>query len=242
MQNVTIYNVSVINYHVILLKESFVCKCNWRVRVLKMGRPKYVDSPCNNENNCESISGQAKHVITSSLSPLSCTSGINRHDNTSPEPVESSLASHSSNTPTHLHFSKSKNVDLRTMRMVNQATLAGYNPFRGDFEVEFDNNAENLVCLARSLDDHKNLNSENQTKQTKLSNKLLTELQIVLGECYNSHLKERQKRKEIIKNYGLMNRKGHHRWCTKLQVGFISNIKSINLKIVKLIFLNLMLP
>lgn len=126
-----------------------------------------------------------------------------------------------STTPVHLSFTRSDNVDLRTMRMPNQPSLAGYNPFRGDFKVEYDDNAEQLVILASHLHDIVNLEKRNITKQSTQSNKLLIQLQIVLVECYNSRLKERQRRKKIIKNYGLINRKGLHQCYTKLEVRFM---------------------
>lgn len=126
-----------------------------------------------------------------------------------------------STPPVHLSFTRSNNVDLRTMRMLNQPTLAGYNPFRGDFKVEYDDNAEQLVILASHLHDIVNLEKKNKTKQSTQSNKLLNHLQIALVECYNSRLKERQRRKKIIKNYGLLNRKGLHQYYTKLEVRFM---------------------
>lgn len=124
-------------------------------------------------------------------------------------------------SPSHLNFPKPKNVDLRTMRMLNQEHLCGYNPYRGDFDVEYDNDAEDLMCIAAMLnDDYENDNSSKSNKSEDLK-KLTIDLQLALADCYNSCLKERQKRKYVVKTYGLLNRKGFSQWLTKLQVQYM---------------------
>uniref|UniRef100_A0A1B6FHB6 SWIRM domain-containing protein n=1 Tax=Cuerna arida TaxID=1464854 RepID=A0A1B6FHB6_9HEMI len=115
--------------------------------------------------------------------------------------------------PTHLKFGKPSNTELWKMRQTNDTNLAGYNPFRGDFNIEFNNSAEDMLCLAGMLNDFSSDTVD--TNENEL--KLLEELQIALIEGYNSQLQERQKRKNVIKKLGLINQTGTHQWYTRYE-------------------------
>lgn len=71
--------------------------------------------------------------------------------------------------------------------------FAGYNAPRGDFEIEYDNSAETILS---------NINFENIEEDDPDSD-LIKELQFVMIQQYNERLKERFRRKRIIKNHGL---------------------------------------
>lgn len=73
-------------------------------------------------------------------------------------------------------------------------SVAGYNAARSDFDVEFDANAEQLLAYAVKLTSdpfHSQIN-------------ILRDLQCAIIRIYNKRLKERQRRKDIIRNHGLI--------------------------------------
>ncbi|XP_038059629.1 transcriptional adapter 2-alpha-like [Patiria miniata] len=68
--------------------------------------------------------------------------------------------------------------------------MAGYHPARGDFNTEYDNYAE---CDLRDIYFHNE------------DDKLLTELKFAAVDIHQSRKKERQRRKKIIRDFGLIN-------------------------------------
>ncbi|XP_076289971.1 transcriptional adapter 2A isoform X1 [Lasioglossum baleicum] len=80
-----------------------------------------------------------------------------------------------------------------TPNTLNCKLLAGYNPARSDFEVNFDNHAELII-------------SELDYDEFDLSDnyELGKALQIAMVQAYNNRLKERTRRRRIIRNHGLI--------------------------------------
>lgn len=71
-------------------------------------------------------------------------------------------------------------------------SVAGYNAARSDFELEYDTNAEDLIANL----DHLDPGCSNYN--------VLTELQCAIIKSYNRRLKERERRRRIIKEHGLI--------------------------------------
>lgn len=76
--------------------------------------------------------------------------------------------------------------------------FSGYNAARGDFEIEHDNSAEELLSSV-SFDDVDDGDADNDSDSD-----LMKELKFVMVQHYNERLKERQRRKRIIRNHGLL--------------------------------------
>lgn len=77
---------------------------------------------------------------------------------------------------------------------LNCRMLAGYNAARSDFEVNFDNHAELLVS---------ELNYD-QFDSDDSDNELGRSLQVAVVGAYNNRLKERKRRRKIIRDHGLI--------------------------------------
>jgi transcriptional adapter 2-alpha len=77
---------------------------------------------------------------------------------------------------------------------LNFKLMAGYNAARSDFEINFDNHAELLVA---------NLNYKEFSPKDSYY-ELGQELQLALFGIYNSRLKERDRRRKIIREHGLI--------------------------------------
>ncbi|XP_043507377.1 transcriptional adapter 2-alpha-like isoform X2 [Frieseomelitta varia] len=77
---------------------------------------------------------------------------------------------------------------------LNCKLLAGYNPARSDFQVNFDNHAELLISDLNY--DEFDINDDNY--------ELETELKVAIVQAYNNRLKERMRRRKIIRNHGLI--------------------------------------
>lgn len=77
---------------------------------------------------------------------------------------------------------------------LNCKLLAGYNPARSDFEVNFDNHAELLISDLNY--NEFDINDENY--------ELGKTLQVAIVQAYNNRLKERMRRRKIIRNHGLI--------------------------------------
>ncbi|KAK5646921.1 hypothetical protein RI129_005385 [Pyrocoelia pectoralis] len=77
---------------------------------------------------------------------------------------------------------------------VGYHTMAGYNAARSDFELEYDSNAEDLIA---------SLNFKNIDRSDP-HYELMTNLQCAIISSYNRRLLERQRRKTIIRNHGLI--------------------------------------
>lgn len=79
-----------------------------------------------------------------------------------------------------------------TSHSVGYLSVAGYNAARSDFELDYDASAEELIAGLKPID----LNDPDY--------KTLTELQCAIISAYNMRLRERQRRKRIIKIHGLI--------------------------------------
>ncbi|CAL7951572.1 unnamed protein product [Xylocopa violacea] len=77
---------------------------------------------------------------------------------------------------------------------LNCKLLAGYNPARSDFEINFDNHAELLISDLNY--DEFNVNDD--------CYKLGVELQVATVQAYNNRLRERMRRRKIIRDHGLI--------------------------------------
>lgn len=77
---------------------------------------------------------------------------------------------------------------------MNSKLLAGYNAARSDFEVNFDNHAELLMC---DLD-------FDEFQPNDDTYKLGRALQVAIVQAYNTRLKERARRRRIIREHGLI--------------------------------------
>lgn len=77
---------------------------------------------------------------------------------------------------------------------IGYQSVAGYNAARSDFEVEYDANCENILAKLSDIEfdeSHPHYNT-------------LMELQVCLVRSYNRRLRERERRKCIIRNHGLI--------------------------------------
>lgn len=77
---------------------------------------------------------------------------------------------------------------------VGYQSVAGYNAARSDFESEYDTNAEELLAML----------NEKDIDITDSHYDILAELQCCIVRSYNRRLRERQRRKSIIKTHGLI--------------------------------------
>lgn len=77
---------------------------------------------------------------------------------------------------------------------MNAKLLAGYNAARSDFEVNFDNHAESLVCDLESGD----------FQPGDDAYELGQALQVAIVQAYNNRLRERARRRRIIHDHGLI--------------------------------------
>ncbi|XP_014216906.1 transcriptional adapter 2-alpha [Copidosoma floridanum] len=94
---------------------------------------------------------------------------------------------------------------------LNYKLMSGYHAARSDFEYDFDNHAEHLIPHVQ----YKNFSYYSHDK-------LAQNLQISLVEAYNTKLRERERRKKIIKEHGLISLQKTtstlHRSVTKLLI------------------------
>lgn len=81
-----------------------------------------------------------------------------------------------------------------TSNSVGFHSVAGYNPARSDFELEYDANAEDLVA-----------HLEYETvDQSDPEHDIIADLQCAMINSYNRRLQERQRRKNVIRTHGLI--------------------------------------
>lgn len=97
--------------------------------------------------------------------------------------------------------------------------LGGYNPARGTFEEEYDDQAE---CLLELLNESTWINKT--TKTTLKSNLLQEKLNATIIDIFNERLQERYRRKQIIKDYGLVAFNKHQLWMKSMEVLAIIHI------------------
>ena len=77
--------------------------------------------------------------------------------------------------------------------------LADYNPARGEFGVEYDNNAERDVSPA--------LNLQLYQPSSSNDNDLDVELQLAMVDIYQRRLQKRGKVRKLVRDYGLIARR-----------------------------------
>ncbi|KAL1491433.1 hypothetical protein ABEB36_012033 [Hypothenemus hampei] len=94
--------------------------------------------------------------------------------------------------PYNIQITDSEDPPRYAPNTIGYQSLAGYNPPRGDFENEYDKNAEDLVASLETID------LDDPYYET------LTDLQYAITQSYNNRLRERQRRKSIIAQHGLL--------------------------------------
>lgn len=94
--------------------------------------------------------------------------------------------------PYRFQLTDSEDPPRYASNTIGYQSLAGYNPARGDFENEYDKNAEDLVASLEPIE------PENPYYN------VLTDLQCSIVQSYNNRLKERFRRKTIIGQHGLL--------------------------------------
>lgn len=91
--------------------------------------------------------------------------------------------------------------------------LAGYQPARGSFDEEYDNDAEDILQL---------LNEPilvNQAAKIVLeSNLLYQQLNETILDIFGKRLQERLKKKQVVRDYGLVAFNKHQLWIKSLEV------------------------
>ena len=90
---------------------------------------------------------------------------------------------------------------------INSRLLAGYNAARSDFEINFDNHAEQLVA---------DLNY-NDFQPEDADYDLGNSLQIAMVQAYNNRLKERMRRRKIVKDHGLISFRRTMSWLKRYE-------------------------
>ncbi|XP_050309841.1 transcriptional adapter 2-alpha-like isoform X1 [Anthonomus grandis grandis] len=103
------------------------------------------------------------------------------------EPVLSELI-----VPYRFQLADSEEPPRYAANTIGYQSLAGYNPPRGDFENDYDKNAEDLVASLDTID------------PDDPSYEIQTNLQYAIMLSYNNRLKERQRRKDVIAAHGLI--------------------------------------
>ncbi|XP_060869407.1 transcriptional adapter 2-alpha [Metopolophium dirhodum] len=91
--------------------------------------------------------------------------------------------------------------------------LAGYQPARGSFEEEYDNQAE---CILQLLDEPTWIDQESKTILE--SNVFYKRLNTTIFDIFNERLHERYRRREIVKDYGLIAFNKHQLWIKSMEM------------------------
>lgn len=94
--------------------------------------------------------------------------------------------------------------------------LAGYQPARGSFEEEYDNQAE---CILQLLDEPTWIDQESKTILE--SNVFYKQLNATIFDIFNERLHERYRIRQIIKDYGLITFNKHQLWIKSMEVSTI---------------------
>ncbi|XP_066254826.1 transcriptional adapter 2-alpha-like isoform X1 [Euwallacea similis] len=94
--------------------------------------------------------------------------------------------------PYRFQLTDSEDPPRYAYNTVGYQSVAGYNPPRGDFENEYDKNAEDLVASLEPID------TEHPCYE------ILTNLQYAVAQNYNNRLRERHRRKMVIAQHGLL--------------------------------------
>lgn len=91
--------------------------------------------------------------------------------------------------------------------------LAGYQPTRGMFDEEYDDQAE---CVLQLL--HEPIWIDREAKTILNSNLLYQQLNATIIDIFNERLLERYRRREIVKDYGLVAFNKHQLWIKSIEV------------------------
>lgn len=94
--------------------------------------------------------------------------------------------------PYRFRLTDSEDPPRYSSNTIGYQSLAGYNPARGDFENEYDKSAEDLLSSLETVD------TSDPLYET------LTDIQCSVVQSYNNRLQERQRRKTIIAQHGLL--------------------------------------
>lgn len=98
------------------------------------------------------------------------------------------------------------------MSIASSNMLAGYSAARSDFEYEYDANAEDLICNLKVPD------ANNPYYHT------LVDLQYAIFKMYNNRLKERMRRKKIIRKHGLILTRKVNAWLHRYDTTVTQNV------------------
>lgn len=91
--------------------------------------------------------------------------------------------------------------------------MAGYQPARGLFEEEYDDQAE---CILQLLDEP--IENNQIPKIVLESNTLYEQLNETVLDIFRERLEERHRKKQIVKDYGLVLFNKHKLWIKSLEV------------------------
>ncbi|XP_014241026.1 transcriptional adapter 2-alpha [Cimex lectularius] len=103
-------------------------------------------------------------------------------------------------------------------RFVNSyLPLPGHNPYRSDFDVEFDDKAEHILSLLYEPEDQ----DPAPVEPDKQDKQLIDEMKIALASIYNFRLSERFKRKIIIRNHALIDRRKTYNALQRFEISTV---------------------
>ncbi|XP_025091162.1 transcriptional adapter 2-alpha-like [Pomacea canaliculata] len=126
-----------------------------------------------------------------------CEAHYNRYYINYPEdPLPGFPEYHQQIYPTPMVFTLSEDPPRPPEGSAMCTDMAGYSAARGDFSVEYDNFAEMDIC---------NMTFDPADNEDEADKKLTEELNLTLLFIYRKRLKERHRRKRILKDYGLIN-------------------------------------
>lgn len=95
---------------------------------------------------------------------------------------------------------------------ISYSSVAGYNAARSDFEIKYDSNAEDLVANLPTV------------KTTDPDYNLMSQLQYAIANIYNRRLAERNRRRRIIKEHGLIMPRKTTTWLHRYNLTITSSV------------------
>ncbi|XP_072396898.1 transcriptional adapter 2-alpha-like isoform X1 [Diabrotica undecimpunctata] len=95
---------------------------------------------------------------------------------------------------------------------IGNKSLAGYNPARSDFEIEYDKNAEDILSNLEIIDEDDPMYD------------LLTKLQCSLVEAYNRRLRNRYRWHSLIRDHGLLLIRKTYSWLKRYEFTIHKNV------------------
>jgi transcriptional adapter 2-alpha len=91
--------------------------------------------------------------------------------------------------------------------------LAGYQPACGTFEEEYDDQAEDVIQLLNEP-----IWIDQETKLSLESNLIQQKMNEVIMDIFIDRLQERYRRKQLVKDYGLVEYNKHQLWIKSMEV------------------------